>query len=340
MKKNSTFFLVFFGILFLSATAMAALTAVGPTNPVSGFPLWYQDANGIQAELPTPPLGDGATPPTMIFDPPVAGNAYSVANGWGSEAMYWYAESQIPVNGGDALLVMALEAAFANEVPVRADAMVFTRIRIRIDVPAPGGTYTVTHPYGTETFTNVAPGRRAINETIDIGTCPGVFSAALGGNIGPFLRQVNPAPPAGWIGDGANEATVTGSPNNTNFFRITGPNIGGAGVNTVTSNLFVVSGHMFGGGGGTPPPPPPQNEVVTITFAKYNPITRHVVVKATSNVAGSVLTVTNPPLGALTNGQLSVAAPQPASVTVRSAGGATATRAVTVMTRSEAAANP
>lgn len=52
----------------------------------------------------------------------------------------------------DLLFVAGLEAAFAADVPIRGDEVVFSRIRIRVDVgPSfPTGTYIVRHPFGTE----------------------------------------------------------------------------------------------------------------------------------------------------------------------------------------------
>ncbi|MCY1396367.1 hypothetical protein D9M71_113370 [compost metagenome] len=133
--------------------------------------------------------------------------------------------------------------------------MSFARVRIRVDVPV-AGVYTVTHPYGVEVF-NVTPeefadtgGDRAINMTRDIGIgTPRVdYTGALKGDIGPFLRSVNghytePNPATGlqdkFIGDPNIEEQVTGSPFNTNYVRIQGPN----GIDLRT-DLFAVSGKL------------------------------------------------------------------------------------------------
>lgn len=249
-KKTIASLITIAFVLLMSIPAAAKLAAVGPINPVNGFPLWYQDSSGFTLDLPAPPIGDGVNAPTQIFDPPV-NTPFSQQIGFGTEAMYWSADSRINLpGGGRALLIMALEAAFAQEEAINGDQIVFTRVRIRIDIPASGAgrTYTVKHPYGTDVFTNVTAGTRGINSTIDIGVCTGNFTGALEGSIGPFLRQLSPAPPSGWIGDGATEATVTGSPNGQNFFRIEGPDIGGPGVNFVQTSLFIVSGHKLGTG--------------------------------------------------------------------------------------------
>ena len=106
---------------------------------------------------------------------------------------------------------MALECAFTTGDAVPGEQITFARIRIRIDTPV-AGTYTVFYPYGTKTFAGVPAGLRGINDTFDIGIgAPGDFTGALGGQIGPFLRQVTGAPP-GYLGDGATLAWSRAAP--------------------------------------------------------------------------------------------------------------------------------
>src|SRR5690606_38711084 len=124
------------------------------------------------------------------------------------------------------------------------------RIRIRADVPLPG-VYTVTHPYGSEIFEVVADddGDLEINMTRDLGIgAPKVYTGALGGDIGPFLRSVNgpyvetnpeTLEQETFIGDPNIEEEVTGSPYGTNYLRIEGPN----GIDLRT-NLFSISGKL------------------------------------------------------------------------------------------------
>lgn len=283
-RKTFNVFAVFLSILFFSTPVFANLAAVGPINEANGFPLWYQDTNGVVLDLPTPPIGDGGLSdlviPTQIFDPIDPANAFSQQIGFGSEASYFDANARMDVNSGDpaspgrAELIMALEAGFLNEVAVDGEQVVFTRLRIRVDIPPTGAgqTYKVSHPYGIQTFTNVAAGPRGINSTIDTGLTPLNFSLALDGQIGPFLAQ-DPPPPVdpvsgSWIGDGVTVGPVTGSPRGFNIFRIEGPDIGGPGVNTVETNLFVVSGHVFAGVGPGPAPPPLPLTADRITYSR------------------------------------------------------------------------
>nr|EPB93798.1 hypothetical protein L321_20817 [Pseudomonas plecoglossicida NB2011] len=169
---------------------------------------------------------------------------------------FWYAADGAitdAASGIDLTYGAAIEAAFNGEV-ADGHQLSFARIRIRVDVPT-AGVYTVTHPYGVDVF-NVTPeefadtgGTRAINMTRDIGIGPaGDYSGALKGDIGPFLRSLNGPytetnPETGqqetFIGDPNLQEPVTGSPFNTNYLRIQGPN----GIDT-RSDTFSVSGKL------------------------------------------------------------------------------------------------
>lgn len=213
-------------VLFAAApAAFGALAAFGPVQ-ANGFPLWVQDPAGVSLQIGTDPL---------LTSPPAAG-----------ESFYFLAQAvgDIPAGGalavpGRLTYVAAVEATFLNPaLPTPGTEIVFGRIRIRCDVPA-AGTYTVTHPYGVNTFTVAAGGIRAINFTSDIIGAPPTFAAALATPVGPFLKAAVPAPPAGFIGNFAILQTVTGSPRGTNFVRIVGP-----GVNLTVTD-FSLSGQIF-----------------------------------------------------------------------------------------------
>ena len=228
MKRIGTAFVGLALVAALATPAFGALAAVGPVNPNNGFPAWYQDATGLALEI-------GLDPVNSIFDPPIAGNAFSEQIGFGAEAFYFGADSDLPAPY-NAVCVLALEAAFANEDPVDGDQFVFARIRIRADISV-AGNHVVTHPYGQQAVNVAAAGVRALNVTSDIGGQTPDFARALTGPIGPFLRTATP--PAGFIGDPNVPSTVTGSPTGNNFFRIAGPS------GTATNNLFTVQGKIF-----------------------------------------------------------------------------------------------
>ncbi|MBM7455945.1 hypothetical protein HNR62_001824 [Oceanisphaera litoralis] len=242
------------------AQAALSVVAPGPHTAISGgFPLWYEDENGLQLELCTSKAVNGGTAGaymcTLINEPGVFDDADPLIfpDNWPGETFWFLAETSIPEVGNSGyeleVYVAALEAAFAAEEPKAGDQVGFARIRIRASVPV-AGTYTVTHPYGVETFVVDAAdvGRRAINMTRDIGIgAPGDFTGALGGDLGPFLQSVNglytetnpdTGLPETFIGNPNLTEPVTGSPLNTNFVRIDGP------PGRIESDLFTLSGKV------------------------------------------------------------------------------------------------
>lgn len=226
-----------------------AAARVGPLNKATGFPKWYQDSSS-----PGLRLGLCLKGPLCLERLPNPRERAFVAakprnSNFPEEAFWWAGEASIDrPGGGRALLVMAREAAFANEKPKRGDQMSFSRVRVRVSNLQPNAEYTVTHPYGTDTLT--ADGDGVINETEDIGCGVGPltrcnFAEALEGRVDPFLvwdPAVAPAPPAGYVGDPRREHRVVGSPTGNNFFRVVGPGLGAGGIQT---NLFAIQGKKF-----------------------------------------------------------------------------------------------
>ncbi|MEW6489714.1 MAG: hypothetical protein AB1578_17620 [Thermodesulfobacteriota bacterium] len=220
----------------------------GPENPDNGFPLWFQDETGLTLQV-------CLNPDLCFFDPVDPTNPYSVQVGFGPEAFWWLAEGTIEAANIDVLVTMAAEAAWAAEVPNPGDQFPFTRLRIRIDIPV-AGTYTLTHPYGVEVFEVDVPGTRAVNESFDIPVPAPFFGRTHTSRVGNFLVwDTNFAtPPAGYVGDGATPARVTGSPCGTNFLQITAVDtngqpidLDGQGNNTLFTDLFIVQGQLFQG---------------------------------------------------------------------------------------------
>jgi hypothetical protein len=241
---------------------------VGPIDPRHGFPLWYQDEQGLRlalcldtnglclAEIPNPAAPPSVTDTNMNFP---------------GEAFWWSAEAEINLpSGGRGRLVLAKEAAFTTEDASVGNQITFSRIRIRIDGLTPGATYTITHPYGTATLVADGDGLAAltfdpdagaiaakgggdepegeIDTTEDIGIGPSDYREALKGKFSTYLRwdpAFAPAAPVGYIGNPNTDHRVIGSPFNTNFFRIAGPNVGGTGVNTIQTLLFSVQGKIM-----------------------------------------------------------------------------------------------
>jgi hypothetical protein len=229
--------------------AQAALFAVdpGPYVPANGgFASWYQDSHGrtldlcltkaVSSRVPSVP----GTPSYMCLLGAVPGvfddtQPIVFPTNFPDEAFWFTGDGALvdAARGIDLTYVSAVEAAFAAEEPKEGDQVSFGRIRIRVDVPT-AGVYTITHPYGVDIFDVPAGGRRAINMTRDIGIgSPKTYNGALKSDIGPFLRSVNgpytetnPATGAAeqFVGDPNLAEAFTGSPFNTNFIRIEGPN--------------------------------------------------------------------------------------------------------------------
>ncbi len=272
------------GVAGFTGTALAGLNSVDPGPYAAGtgyFPVWYSDTNGATLELCLSKATSsrvGGLMCTLLVNPPIFDDALPIvfqAN-YPDEGFYFTADAAIDagtVPDAQGIILgygAAVEAAFGGGVPKVGDQVTFARIRIRADVPVLG-TYTVTHPYGVETFIvdvnncpvgPPCPG--AINMTRDVGLGgPVDFSGALGGDIGPFLHSVGAPyqetnPDTGliesFIGD-PNLTTlvdfngvptpvpgelVDHSPFGTNFVRIVGPGI------DVRTDLFAVTGKLYG----------------------------------------------------------------------------------------------
>jgi hypothetical protein len=234
---------------------------VGPLNPIDGFPENITDSTGLAIQRCVDPLH-------CFFDPIIATDPFSIQIGSGGEAFYWGATALLDDGSRRvATLVMAAESAFLqfgpNGEPIDGSQFPFLRLRFTIGVPK-DGTYTVTHPYGVDTFTVVgATGARDIFATVDRGMNAG---APMQGPVGPWLKW-DPANltngaviPPGFLGDGlaGGPSAVVGSPCGTNFVRLTGTDtagkaiIFGNGLNKVETALFGVQGKIFDGRVQTP----------------------------------------------------------------------------------------
>src|SRR3954453_24047966 len=209
------------------APASAALTPSGPVDPANKAPAFYQDGNGLQLAV--------CHPGTVNCGPAVPGADF-----------YYMATSTFTTpSGGVASLILSVT------VPPNASGnpAVFNRVRIPLN-SFPAGTYSITHPYGTDVV-SVPAGRRG-STTIDIGCAvtavgPCDFAAELRRRFGPLVTPApgaTPAPPAGFIGDAVVEVPVVGSPTGNNLFRIDGPGLPAGGGQ---SNPFALMGKLFGG---------------------------------------------------------------------------------------------
>lgn len=141
-------------------------------------------------------------------------------------------------NGGRAVLVLGLEAAFANTV-TQGDQVVFGRQRIVVKGGPANSTLTFQHPYGTITIDTDGAGDGKLVE--DISPAVGNFTTALKSNIGPFLKwdpATLPKAPDGYLGDPAQDHTVIGGIGGYNKFSVNG---GGVSLET---DQFTVQGKI------------------------------------------------------------------------------------------------
>jgi hypothetical protein len=204
-----------------AAPAQATLSAVGPVNPATRYPDWYQDGNGLRLQL-------------CLDGPPFCLASAADLVPPDGEAFWWQASAEIPVGAGTGLLTLAQEAAFLN-----GGRITFGRIRVRVIGGPPSSTLVARHPYGTTTVETDATGRGTTTEDIGCGAAPCDFAAALGTTIGPFLTwdpRFGPAPPAGYVGDSVTPHRVVGSPTGFNAFSIGGS----------STDLFTVQGKIAG----------------------------------------------------------------------------------------------
>jgi hypothetical protein len=270
-----------------AAPAGASLAAVGPVNPATGFPDWYEDATGLQLQLCLDGLpACSASAAAGDLAPP------------DGEAFWWRATADLRSGSLIAKLALAQEAAFAD-----GGRISFARARVTITGGQPGTTYTIRHPYGTLTVTARADGTgRSAAPDVGCAAAPCDFGAALGGPLGPFLHwdpTVAPAPAAGYIGDAATPHRVVGSPTGFNAFSLSG-----GGVDLTTDQL-TVEGKLAG------PPVPVADAAGTVDFgttAPGAPVQRTVTIRSfgvpdaggRSNLVVGAVTVGGAQAGAFT----------------------------------------
>lgn len=309
-----------------AAPACAELKAMSPLSPANGFPVWYQDTNSLSTELCLDPNDPFCG--VLMAPLPNPNAAVSFPGNFPDEAFWWTGDAAIPLaTGGEASLVLAMEAAFANGPPASGDQISFGRIRVNMDTPVTG-TYRITHPFGVMVIdvgidpqTGLPAGIK--NEGRDIGASGVQFIGVLDPaqndtetavtpdmfRFGPFLRWTDPDFPVTdpisgkrYLGNPGILHAVTGSPFGTNFFRVEGPpgsNIGGPGVDVVETGSFLISGKLVGMGV-TPFP------TAAVTTLVGTPALTQVTV---SNITGGPLSFT----GA---GALAITGPQAADFSI------------------------
>ena len=223
------------------------LPTVGPIDPANGFPAYYQDSTNLALQ----PCLDTVCDPTLALPDP--SQPVSFPANFPSEFFYYRAIASMNGPSGQTFqLTSALIGSFASGTTQNGQQTVFTRLRIRATNLVAGGTYTFTHPFGVETLTATGNTPRVIDFTRDIGKQAGIFTTALNGDVGPFLRWAagSQSPAAGLIGNPSVNQSVSGSSCGTNIFKVEGPGLPAGGVqtdqfNTVNGRRITVCGDGY-----------------------------------------------------------------------------------------------
>lgn len=295
------------------------LAEVGPIDPRTGFPFWYEDSTGIRLELVREPGDDNAP---GVIDADESGPLRGITQ-FPGESFYLSAEARLDAGAGDdeaeIRVVLALEATFTTEEVLDGQQIVFGRVRFRVRDDLPGTTHKLTHPYGTVEGTTDDRGRVTVTE--DIGRA--VYSRGAAGDVVvEVLARSIPGQQLTLSVPGLPETPMQGGDGIHYVSRI-GP------AATVPDQVTVTNL--------TDPTPVPTTasvtEAVEITQADYDAAARTLTVAAASSDQSSppALTVTgrgglSGPVGALAD----VEAPPPV-ITVESAAGGSSTRSVRVV---------
>lgn len=294
-------------LLSVSRPAHAQLASVSAVNPDTGFPQFYTDTKGLSLDL-------CLTPPTIVggvvmADPcllagfiPHPAAPISFPDNFPVELHYWSADALIKTPPVTAKLIMTLGAGFLTPTPMAGQQRTFSRIRISITGLQPGGSFTITHPFGTLTTNADLAGNIITRKLIpDVGCAvvPCDFTIALGqaiptppAAIGPFLTwdpAVAPAAPVHFIGDPIVTHTVVGGV--PNMFIVEGPGLvndpacphfnakPALTVPCLQTELFTVSGKIAG----------PMALKDVATTVEGSPVTIPVLANDTA-LAGTVIT--------------------------------------------------
>ncbi|WP_190242994.1 chitobiase/beta-hexosaminidase C-terminal domain-containing protein [Arthrobacter globiformis] len=244
------------------------LSEVGPLGE-HGFPLWLKD-NGWEGQDPIQLdlcLDDPLCPVVDVLPDPAQPTSWP--DNFPGEAFWFASDAEVTVGTEVIRLTLASEAAFGADAVQDKAQVGFGRVRVTGDaVFEPGATYRFTHPYGILELTADIDGN--INYTEDLGALnsTGDFSGMLETKIGPFLRWTEGAP-EGYLGDGTTPHAVTGSPYDTDFFKI--EKIVSAGGDILAdpellgeTDQFVVQGRKTGA---APPEPTPTASTAGGVFA-------------------------------------------------------------------------
>ena len=186
----------------LAQPAQAVLQRVGPVDPATGFPAWYQDANGLAVELCTPTTqADLVAGICFITPAEVAVVPEVFPTNWSQEHFYYFTSAVMRVASATPgvttplKVLTGVEASFNTPTPEAGQQITFGRWRVQAPQANAGmacaGTFTIYSPHRAPKVIPVAAGARLF-DTEDIGIGPD-FNGALNGAAGPFaMRAATP----------------------------------------------------------------------------------------------------------------------------------------------------
>lgn len=231
------------------------LVAVGPISGEHGYPSWYQDSNGLRLEQCLDLEDPYCDPAFLRGEMPNPDGSIAFPENWPLESFYFLAGASVDIGAGSAILTAGLEATMANGAAVDGDQVVFGRLRFDIDFPG-AGTYEVIHPYGVDTFDVSAAEADGFRYVEDITPAPGNFGLALRSRINPFLIAegglITTTDGRAYVGDPAVPTTVTGSPHDTNYFRVDQVDADGSRTTIAETSQFSLMGKVSTNSGITP----------------------------------------------------------------------------------------
>src|SRR5215813_11002947 len=121
--RAKTVLAVLFALCLFSANCLGQLARTGPVDHNNGFPQWYQDQTGLVLDACLPNAAELADGTCLVTPDQLTNPSAPIVfpNNFPDEFFFFNANSNMDVNGGRALLVMALEGAFANGGVVAGD---------------------------------------------------------------------------------------------------------------------------------------------------------------------------------------------------------------------------
>ncbi len=182
----------------MAQPAYAVLQRVGPIDPATGYPAWYQDAAGLALELCSPTTQADLVAGICFLAPAdVPALPEVMPTNWSQEHFFYYTSavmtmaSATPGQTTPIKVLQGLEASFNTPTPQPGQQITFARWRVQAPQAQAGmactGNFTVYSPGRAPKTIPVAAGGRLF-DTEDIGIGPD-FAGALNGSVGPFVTR-------------------------------------------------------------------------------------------------------------------------------------------------------